>query len=161
MAPRNDGSIPIEGTRLLFRNFSGRETKYNRQGERNFCVVLPQDLAARLFDEGWNIKSLPPREEGDEIVPYVKVSVSYKGRPPRIVLITSKGRNELPEELISMLDHADIANVDLIVRPYNWEVKGERGVSAYLKSIYITIHEDVFELKYAELEEQGRLGEMD
>lgn len=151
--PQQEGLLTFEDARVIFRNFVGRETKYNREGDRNFCVIVPPDIAQKLDQDGWNVKSLDPREDGDEPTFYIKVSISYKGRPPKIVLITSRTRTELGQEEIEMLDWADFKTVDLVVRPYNWTVGNSSGISAYLKTMYITIFEDDLELKYDNLEE--------
>lgn len=148
-----NGTVTIEDARILFRNFAGREGQYNREGDRNFAVVLDPTVAEQMLQDGWNVKYLKPREEGDEPTPYVQVSVSYKNRPPRIVMVTSRGRTTLPEELVEALDYADLAKVDLIVNPYTWAVSGKTGVKAYLKSLFVTIQEDELERKYADVPE--------
>lgn len=153
IAVRNEiPDVTIEDARIAFRNFSGKEGQYNREGDRNFVVLLDDPkVVEAMIQDGWNIKYLKAREEGEIPQPYVQVSVSYKGRPPKIVMITGRGRTDVPEELVSLFDFADIANVDLIFRPYQWAVSGKTGVKAYLKAIYITIREDELELKYAEV----------
>lgn len=158
---QNDGQLMIENARIIFRNFAGKEGMYNAEGDRNFCVLLDDDLAETLRKDGWNIKELKPREEGDTPQPYIQVSVKYRGRngnavrPPTIVMITSKGRTSLSEEECEILDWVDIANVDLIVRPFEWAVNGKSGIKAYLKSIYVTIQEDELQRKYADVPEIG------
>lgn len=149
--PQND-SVVMEGVRIIFRNFTGKEGQYNREGERNFAVLLDEKTANAMAEDDWNVKWLRPREDQEEETPqaYLPVSVSYKGRPPRIVLITSGGRTNLGEEEVDMLDWADIVNVDLIVNPYRWEVNQKSGVKAYLQSMYVTIEEDALERKYSE-----------
>jgi len=153
---KNDGTIVMEGVQILFRNFAGEEGQYNREGDRNFAVLLDEKTAQELGEDGWNVKVLKPREEEEEDVerPYLPVSVSFKGRPPRIVMITSRGKTVLGEDEVAMLDWADITNVDLIVRPYNWEVNNKTGIKAYLQSLYVTIEEDELERKYAEIDSQ-------
>ena len=159
---QNDGQLVIENAKIIFRNFAGKEGMYNAEGDRNFCVLLDDDLAQVLLKDGWNIKTLKAREEGDEPQPYIQASVKYRGRngntvrPPTIVLITSKGRTSLSEEECELLDWVDIANVDLILRPFQWAVNGKTGVKAYLKSIYVTIMEDELQLKYADVPELNR-----
>lgn len=146
----------LEGAELLFRNFSGIEQKYNREGDRNFCVIVPPELVEGLASDGWNVKTLTPRDEGDSPRHYLKVNVKFDGaRPPKVVLITGKGRTDLTEDLIDLLDYAEIAMVDLIVRPYTWTVKGETGISGYLKTMFVTILEDALELKYAQDSEKA------
>ena len=151
--PPNDNTVLMEGVRIIFRNFAGKEGQYNREGDRNFAVLLDEKVAADMASDNWNIKWLRPRSEEEDDGPqaYLPISVNFKGRPPRIVLITSRGRTNLDESQVETLDWVDILNVDLIVRPYEWTVNGKSGVKAYLQSIYVTIEEDPLELKYSEL----------
>jgi hypothetical protein len=152
--PPQDNTVLMEGVRIIFRNFSGREGQYNREGDRNFAVLLDDKTANAMAEDRWNIKWLRPRgdEEGETPQAYLPISVNFKGRPPRIVLVTSRGRTHLDEDSVEMLDWVEIINVDLIVRPYEWTVNQKSGVKAYLQSIYVTIEEDALELKYSQLE---------
>jgi hypothetical protein len=150
-----DNTVLMEGVRIIFRNFAGKEGKYNREGDRNFAVLLDNEVANAMAEDNWNVKWLQPRGEDEEETPqaYLPVSLSYKGRPPRVVMITSRGRSNLDEDQVEILDWATIVNVDLIVRPYEWTVNGKTGIKAYLQSIYITIEEDELERKYGELDQ--------
>lgn len=151
-------TVIMEGVRIIFRNFAGKEGAYNREGDRNFAVLLDDATAAAMAEDGWNVKILKPREgegaeEGETPQAYLPVSLFYgKGRPPRVVLVSQRGRNNLEEDQVEMLDWVDIINVDLIVRPYAWSVNGKTGIKAYLQSLYMTIQEDPLELKYSELD---------
>lgn len=149
----NANMFLIEDARIIFRNFAGKEGMYNREGDRNFCVLLENVLAMQLDEDGWNVKALKSRELDDPPQPYLLVSVGFKIRPPNIVMITSRGRTTLGEDEIEILDWADIRKVDLSIRPYEWSVGDKSGIKAYLKSIFITIEEDALDLKYADLEE--------
>jgi len=153
-----DNTVLMEGVRIIFRNFAGKEGQYNREGDRNFGVILPPDVAEAMLADGWNVKYLKPREEEDEEeteTPWLSVSVNFeKGKPPKVMLVTERGRTALDANTIEMLDWADITNVDLIVRPYQWEVSGRTGIKAYLQSMYVTIEEDALERKYAEMDQQ-------
>jgi hypothetical protein len=140
----------IENARIIFRNFEGKEGQYNRNGDRNFAVVIPDEKTAQdMLKDGWNVKYLQPREEGDDPTPYIQVAVSYKNRPPRVVMMTSMARTILSEDNIEILDWADIKSSDLICRAYEWDVNGKTGVKAYLQSLFVTIEEDYLERKYA------------
>lgn len=149
----------VENAEIIFRNFEGKEGQYNRKGDRNFGVILDPDVAAQMEEDGWNVKYLKPREEGDEPTPYIQVSVKFDIRPPRIVTISSSGKTQLDEDSVEILDWADMAKVDLIARAYNWEVNGKTGMKAYLKSMFITLEEDELEKKYAYLDAEDELEE--
>lgn len=141
----------LEDVRILFRNFSGKEGQFNRAGQRNFNVLLPPEIAEKMLKDGWNVKELKPRDAEDELEYRIEVAVNYGGRPPRLVMVTSRGKTNLDEESVDLLDWADITHADVILRPYQWEVNGKTGVKAYLQTGFFTIREDELERKYAEV----------
>lgn len=146
-------SLVLEDVRLLFCNFAGKEGKYNREGDRNFNIALSNELAEDLTNEGWNVKWLEPKNEDYEPQAILEVAVNYRGRPPRVVMVTSRGKNALNEDEVDVLDYADIEKADVIINPYHWNVNGKTGVKAYAQSVFVTIREDELELKYADMED--------
>lgn len=143
-------NLIIEDAHIMFRNFAGKEQKFNAAGNRNFCVALNAEDAELLKAQGWNVRFLKPRDPEDDPLPYLQVAVEYgKGRPPKIVQITSAGQTVLDQDTVSALDWAELENVDLNISPYHYEVNGRKGIKAYLQSAYITLLEDELERKYA------------
>lgn len=155
--PRVEDIRMFQDAKLIFKNFKGEEGMYNRDGSRGFSVLLSPELAAELAAEGWTVKYLKPRPDDDPNEPlqaHLPVNVSYKIKPPHIVMLTSGPRQEIGEDMVEMLDWADMAKVDFTVNPYNWVMhegtpNETRGVSAYLKSMFVTINEDPLEKLYA------------
>jgi hypothetical protein len=162
--------VVMYGVRLVFRNFKGKEGPYNAEGTRTVGVIIPEDIAEAMTNDGWNVKRLNPSEEEQEQgieqgPPWLPIEVAYdKGRPPKITLVTSRGKTVLDNDTVSTLDDVDIAvdeetgnpKCDLIVRPFFWgpNAMGNSGVKAYLKSMYVTIEEDELDRKYADLDAQ-------
>lgn len=148
------GILMIDDARIVYRNFSGTGSRYNREGDRNFAVVIPdKEIADALIENGWNVKIKPPREEGDSPFMYMPVKVKFNDRGPNVYLVTGKRMNRLDEESVSCLDDVDIQSVDMDIRPYDWEVNGRSGRSAYLQSIKVTQRIDRFAAENEEEEE--------
>lgn len=146
-APR--GILQIDDARLVYRNFSGAGSKFNREGDRNFSVVIEdRELADQLIEEGWNVKIRPPRDEDEQPFMHLPVKIKFNDRGPAVYLITGGRKNELDEESIGCLDDIDILGVDLDIRPYNWEVNGKTGRTAYLQAIHVTQEVDRFAMRY-------------
>ena len=150
-APR--GILQIDGARMCFRQFSGEPGKYNREGDKNFALIIPdEEIADRLIEDGWNVKVKDPRDEGDSPFMYLPIKVKFNDRGPAVYLHTGRRMNKLDEESVSCLDHIDILSADMDIRPYDWEVNGKEGRTAYLQALHVVQDIDRFEAMYAEEE---------
>lgn len=147
-------NVLLEEVKIIFRNFSGKKKRFNDEGKRNFSVLLDAETAEQLAKDGWNVKWLKARSDDEPPQAHMKINVHYgKGRPPRVVLIGSRGRTTLSEDMVEMADWVDIRHVDLMFRPYKYDE--EANVTAYLQSIYIVVEESFLDIKYGDLEEVG------
>ena len=147
------GILQIDDARSVYRNFSGSASKYNREGDRNFAVIIPtQEMADALIKKGWNVRIKPPREEGDDPFMYLPVKVKFNDRGPNAYLISANRRSALNENTIGCLDDVEINCVNLDIRPYDWVVNGKEGRTAYLQAIEVTQNIDRFAARYAEEE---------
>ena len=146
-APRD--ILQIDDARIIYRNFTGVGSKFNREGDRNFAVVIPdEETANELVANGWNVKIKPPRDEDDTPFMFLPVKIKFNDRGPNVYLLTGKILNKLDEESIACLDNVDIVSVDLDIRPYDWDVNGKTGRTAYLQSIRVTQEIDRFAEDY-------------
>lgn len=145
-------NISIENARIGYTNFIGAEGPYNDAGDRNFAVFLDNEHAAVLEATGWNVKYPKERilEEGeiDERQPYLQVKMNFKNFPPKVVMVAGEHITQIGEAEMEALQYSNILMVDLVIRPYQWEVNGQSGIKAYCKALYVTIETDAFADKY-------------
>lgn len=142
------GSVQIDDARIIFRNLEGRGGVYNREGDRSFALVVPDDTAREaLVEAGYNVRVKPPREgyEDDGPLMYLPIKVKFSdGRGPHIYLRSGRNQRELTENTVGLIDNISIASVDLDIHQYNWTVQGKTGVTAYLSSMRVTQNVDRF-----------------
>jgi len=153
----------VDGRNMRFRNFAGKAGKFNAEGDRNFCLLLNPEVAAEMEADGFNIKYLKPRDEEEDPVPYIQIKLKYYSRsgerlrPPKIVLVTKKGKTQLDEESVNTLDWAEIEKFDIAINPREYNnIQGRSGVTAYLKTLYVTIVEDEFEDRYYDVPDSAQ-----
>ena len=140
------GNITLEGARLIFRNFAGNPDDYNKQGGlRTTGVLIPNDLAEEMKEEGWNIKYLKPRDPQDEPQAFLTVKCKFGKIKPTIYICTEHGNTLIDEDSVESIDYAEIRDVDIVIRPYEYE---PGCISAYIKTMNVNIVEDVFADKY-------------
>lgn len=139
--------VTIEGAQIILRNFAGKQTQYNALGNRNFGVILTDEVADAMVRDGWNVKVLTAREEEDEDKPWIKVAVGFT-YPPQIIVMTEKSRTRITEDTVETLDWGNFQNVDLTIVGAPWDVNGKQGIKAWLKTMYIQLHQDYLDKKY-------------
>lgn len=143
------GILQIEDARIIYRNFAGIGSKYNREGDRNFAVIIPnQEIADELIADGWAVKIKPPRDDDDSPFMYLPVKVKFNNRGPAAYVKSGNSVQRLNEDTIGMLDEIDIQSVGMDLRAYDWEVNGKTGRSAYLQAINVIQNIDRFGAQY-------------
>lgn len=148
-----NNKLAIDNARIIFKNFTGKDDKFGREGDRSFSIVIEDEaLAEQLSNDGWNVKPLTPRDPDEKVNHFIKVKISFKVRQPKIWLLTNHKRTLLDEDTIATLQYARIENADVVVSPWRWEVNGKTGIAAYLETLYVKIEDDPFADKYADYE---------
>lgn len=147
--------ITIEDTRFIFKtNFSGDPSRDTfGSTERKANIILDEETAAMLYDEGFNVKETKPRpdeEEGWEPTKFVAIKANYNSKwPPKIYLVSNgKPPVLLDEETVGELDYCYVENVDVVCNEYVNEDRGTK--SLYIRTMYVTCStdDDPFNEKY-------------
>lgn len=143
----------LDGSAIKFKNFAGAYVpNRNAAGDRNFNVEIPEDMADALAADGWNVKPAEDkvRDDGSEVHygPRIKVKLKYnkeKNLMPRVAMDCRGQMIDLTEETIHRLDDMRILHVKAIdISPYNFDVNGKTGVSAYLNKMRVEVAPDMF-----------------
>lgn len=131
--------VQMNNVKICYRNFAGRGDKFNPAGARNFAIIIEdQEAADALIQAGWNVKIKAPKVEGDPAFMVLPVKIKFNARGPAVYLKSNGVLNRLDEESIGILDDVEISNIDLDIRPYDWETPSGTGRTAYLQAICVT-----------------------
>ena len=147
-----NGYLEINDARIIWKNFAGRGDRFNREGDRNFHLVIPTQEDCDMlradtneYGDGWNVKIKPPREEGDTPFMHMLVKVKFTGRGPNVYLVSGNKTVELNEDTISCLDEIDILSCDMDIRPYDDKLpNGNTFRTAYLSAMRVYQRVDRF-----------------
>ena len=152
-------TVLVKDAHLIFKNFKGESSAYNKAGEKKFNILIDnQECADALMNDTnqygvpWNVHVKAPKEEGDIPFMHLPVKLSYNGRRgPNVYLVTNGVTNTLDESTIGLLDDIDIEYVELIIRPYD----GELGTGAKFRAAYLQSMKVVQRLDSIQAEMQG------
>ena len=147
-----NGYLEINDARIIWPNFSGSADRFNREGDRNFNLVIPtQEIAELLLNDknewgdSWNVKIKPPRGDGDVPFMHMPVKVKFNNRGPNVYLVSGDKQVPLTEETIACLDDIDIISVDMDIRPYDGKMaNGMTFRTAYLSAMRVHHRMDRF-----------------
>lgn len=140
-------------------NFSGRQTKVNPQGgKRTFNVVLPEDVALELQNEGWNIKMIPSKNDDQaDVLYFTEIVLNMEKKvEPDVYLCTEwagrKKKTRLHGDDVGQLDDIRFAQADVNIYPHvhSGGVKGHCN-----QLVVIQAKNDLFGGAYDEYEEDN------
>ena len=131
-----------------WRNFRGEGTQFNPAGKRNFNVRIDDiTLVNTLKSRGFNVREMKKQNDDDETAYFMQIKVQFNDYGPKIIQYVEGNPNgvELDEDTVDALDHVDILDCIIKIRPYDWEMAtGNRGTSAYLTELAIQIPDNRF-----------------
>ncbi len=111
---------------VMFSNFSGAESAYNHLGDRFFYVNLPSEVALKMEEEGWNIRT---REIDGEKQHQLKISAGKEFDPESGQLLLNSVNEEW--KYINDGDTIEIVGVYWHIPTRN----NQSGFKAYFVSI--------------------------
>lgn len=147
--------IELEDAQIkwAFSHFDGREDTFNAAGDHNFTIILPEETAHKLREEGWSVREMEGYEEGDPPEFLLKVKISYRFEPPKVYLIKGDRKLRADERDLADITRATCEQVDVIITPSRWVHGGNSGITAYAKELYAKVKESRFSERYADYQE--------
>jgi hypothetical protein len=153
----NNNLIRIDDTKFKFiTNFAG-DPERDRFGSdaRQANIIIPDaEQAMALMQAGFNVKSTKPREDDDENFEpeyFIAIKVNYDTKwPPKIYLVSGNSDPVLlNEDTIGSIDDCSVANVNVILNPYENQRTGRK--SLYVRTMYVeqNVDEDPFAHRYS------------
>lgn len=153
------GELVIDHADIFWTNFRGEEKVakstgkiVNMKGQRNFNVyIYDNDLAEELIDTGWNVRILPPRNEGDEVMYALSVELKWKDRNgdylnegllPLVHLEGTNGETDLTEDTVGILDRTDLSDTGVVIRPHHYDGADGHKIKAYLAEGWFVVEEN-------------------
>lgn len=141
--------LKIQGAKIIFKNFEGREQKFNREGDRNFAVILDEETADILKEDRWNVKQIVPNDPEKEPYWILKVKVNYDSEwPPEIYKTDGRQEVLLDEDTVGMLDELPVIAANLILSASWFEVNGKSGFTAYAKKVVALVDESEYKAMF-------------
>lgn len=153
-------AFTVEEARIGFKNFAGEVGPYNKDGKKDFALMIDNDeLLNDLVEQGYNVKYPKPNPEinpeEDTRSPYLMIKVDRQVSP-LVIKVDVNGaelsRQRVPNEETGMLDWLSPKTIDLVVRPYDYSDSGftnGTGISAWLNEIVYVVEVSPLEAKYA------------
>ena len=155
ITPSSKGCYTFYNARIIFRNFSGKGSKFNKEGDRNFGLIIDDPAYVDIFSaEGWNVKQLAARSEDEEPRYWIPVALRYDRFPPKIYKKSGRVKTKLDDESVGSLDYDEFEKVDVTISPSHWDVNGDKGIKAYVKTMFVTLVEDELASMYGEDDEE-------
>lgn len=148
----NNKIVSIENTRFIFEtNFSGDPRRDKFGSDKRYAnIIVPEELAEELTDEGFNVRHTDPKDVEYEKTYFVKAAVNYDSKfPPRIFLVSGDNPPELLDvESVGVIDTMYIRNVNVILSKY-YNAKINKW-SLYVRTMYVEqeLDNDPFAARY-------------
>lgn len=148
----NNKIVSIENTRFIFEtNFSGDPRRDKFGSDKRYAnIIVPEELAEELTDEGFNVRHTDPKDVEYEKTYFVKAAINYDSKfPPRIFLVSGDNPPELLDsESVGVIDTMYIRNVNVILSKY-YNAKIDKW-SLYVRTMYVEqeLDNDPFAARY-------------